>query len=64
VQGATDAARASADIILTSPGLSVVVDAIVISRCIFARMKNFIIYRVACTFQLLLFFFIAVSVLS
>lgn len=64
VQGATDAARASADIILTSPGLSVVVDAIVISRCIFARMKNFIIYRVACTFQLLLFFFIAVLALK
>jgi H+-transporting ATPase len=60
VQGATDAARASADIILTCPGLSVVISAIVISRCIFARMKNFIIYRVACTFQLLLFFFIAV----
>ncbi|KAG5179697.1 H+-exporting ATPase golden alga [Tribonema minus] len=60
VQGATDAARASADIILTSPGLSVVIEAIIISRCIFARMKNFIIYRVACTFQLLLFFFIAV----
>lgn len=60
VQGATDAARASADIILTSPGLSIVVDAIVVSRCIFARMKSFIIYRVACTLQLLIFFFISV----
>ncbi|KAG5186014.1 H+-exporting ATPase golden alga [Tribonema minus] len=63
VQGATDAARASADIVLTSPGLSVVIEAIVISRCIFARMKNFIIYRVACTFQLIVFFFIAVLAL-
>mmetsp|Transcript_24920 Transcript_24920/g.85274 ORF Transcript_24920/g.85274 Transcript_24920/m.85274 type:complete len:958 (-) Transcript_24920:120-2993(-) len=60
VQGATDAARAAADLILTAPGLSVIVDAIVISRAIFQRMKNYVIYRVACTIQLLTFFFIAV----
>ena len=60
VQGATDAARAAADIVLTSPGLSVVIDAITISRCIFQRIQNFVLYRVACTLQLLFFFFIAV----
>merc|ERR1719390_206049 len=60
VEGATDAARAASDLVLTAPGLSVIVDAIVISRCIFQRMKNYVIYRVACTFQLLLFFFFAV----
>jgi len=60
VEGATDAARAAADLVLTAPGLSVIVDAIVVSRCIFQRMKNYVIYRVACTIQLLLFFFIAV----
>ncbi len=60
VQGATDAARAAADIVLTSPGLSVVVDAITIARGIFRRMQNFVIYRVACTLQLLVFFYIAV----
>jgi len=60
VQGATDAARAAADIVLTSPGLSVVIDAITISRCIFQRIQNFVLYRVACTLQLLVFFFIAV----
>ena len=60
VQGATDAARAAADIVLTSPGLSVVIDAITISRCIFQRIRNFVLYRVACTLQLLVFFFIAV----
>jgi H+-transporting ATPase len=60
VQGATDAARAAADLILTAPGLSVIVDAIIISRCIFQRMKNYVIYRVACTIQLLAFFFLAV----
>jgi H+-transporting ATPase len=45
VQGATDAARAAADMVLTEEGLSVIVHAIHISRCIFARMKNFINYR-------------------
>ena len=40
--GATDAARAAADIVLTQPGLSVVIHAIVIARCIFQRVKNFI----------------------
>lgn len=60
VSGATDAARAAADIVLTEPGLSVVIHAIVIARCIFQRVKNFINYRIAATLQLLLFFFIAV----
>jgi H+-transporting ATPase len=59
VQGSTDAARAAADIVLTSPGLSVIIDAIAVSRCIFQRIQNFVIYRVACTLQLLCFFFIA-----
>ena len=60
VQGATDAARAAADIVLTSPGLSIIIEAITISRCIFQRIQNFVLYRVACTLQLLVFFFIAV----
>ncbi|KAI8475078.1 MAG: hypothetical protein J3K34DRAFT_517717 [Monoraphidium minutum] len=63
VQGATDAARAAADMVLTKEGLSVIVHAIVVARCIFARMKNFINYRIACTLQLLLFFFIAIFAL-
>lgn len=60
VQGATDAARAAADIVLTQPGLSTIVHGIVTARCIFQRMKNFINYRIAATLQLLTFFFIAV----
>ena len=60
VAGATDAARAAADIVLTEPGLSVVIHAIVVARCIFQRVKNFINYRIAATMQLLLFFFITV----
>jgi H+-transporting ATPase len=60
VAGATDAARAAADIVLTEEGLGTIIHAIVIAREIFARINNFIVYRVAATLQLLLFFFIAV----
>eukprot|EP00930_Biecheleria_cincta_P039887 TRINITY_DN27371_c0_g1_i1.p1 TRINITY_DN27371_c0_g1~~TRINITY_DN27371_c0_g1_i1.p1 ORF type:complete len:778 (-),score=122.08 TRINITY_DN27371_c0_g1_i1:48-2243(-) len=56
---ATQAAQAASDIVLTQPGLRTVVLAIYTSRKIFQRMKNFVIYRVACTQQLLLFFFIS-----
>ena len=60
VEGATDAAKAAADIVLTEPGLSVIIDAIQRSRKIFQRMRNYAIYRIACTLQLLCFFFFAV----
>jgi len=64
VAGATDAARAASDIVLTQEGLSTIVEGIIISRCIFQRMKNFITYRIAATLQLLVFFFIAVLALK
>lgn len=60
VSGATDAARAAADIVLTEPGLNTVVHAMVVARQIFRRINNFINYRVAATLQLLCFFFVAV----
>ena len=60
VSGSTDAARAAADIILTEEGLSTIIDGILISRCIFVRIRNFITYRISATLQLLIFFFIAV----
>ena len=60
VSGATDAARAAADIVLTEPGLNTVVHAMVVARQIFRRINNFINYRVAATLQLLFFFFVAV----
>eukprot|EP00475_Leptophrys_vorax_P025001 TRINITY_DN3479_c0_g3_i1.p1 TRINITY_DN3479_c0_g3~~TRINITY_DN3479_c0_g3_i1.p1 ORF type:complete len:960 (+),score=272.83 TRINITY_DN3479_c0_g3_i1:233-2881(+) len=59
VQGATDAARAAADIVLTEPGLSTIVHGIITARCVFMRIRNFIIYRISATLQLLFFFFIA-----
>jgi H+-transporting ATPase len=57
VDGATDAAKAAADVVLASPGLFVIIKAVYLSRKIFQRLKNYIIYRVACTTQLLFFFF-------
>ena len=44
VEGATDAARGTADIVLTEPGLSTIVHAIRQSRIIFHRMRNYAIY--------------------
>jgi len=60
VAGATDAARAAADIVLTQEGLSTIILGMEIARQIFARMKSFLTYRIAATLQLLTFFFIAV----
>ena len=55
VQGATDAARAAADVILTAPGLSAVVKAIQNSRQIFERMLSYTTYRIAMTINIMFF---------
>ena len=55
VSGATDAARAAASIVLLTPGLTVIVDAIKESRRIVQRMNSYAIYRVAETLRVLLF---------
>jgi len=55
VSGATDAARAAADIVLLTPGLSVIIDAIQESRKIFQRMNSYAIYRITETIRVLLF---------
>jgi H+-transporting ATPase len=61
VAGATDAAKSAADIVLTKPGLSVIIDAIKESRKIFQRMDNYAIYRIAETIRVL--FFITFSII-
>jgi H+-transporting ATPase len=55
VSGATDAAKSAAAIVLTKPGLSVIIDAIRQSRRIFQRMGNYSIYRISETIRVLLF---------
>ncbi len=62
VSGATDAARAAADIVLLLPGLSVIIDAIRESRKIFQRMLNYSIYRIAETVALLGFLTLAILI--
>ncbi|KAL0756923.1 hypothetical protein Bca101_094591 [Brassica carinata] len=60
VAGATDAARGASDIVLTEPGLSVIVSAVLTSRAIFQRMKNYTIYAVSNTIRIVFgFMFIA-----
>jgi len=55
VSGATDAARAAADLVLTAPGLSVIVTAVEEARKIFERMNSYAIYRVVETLRIMLF---------
>jgi H+-transporting ATPase len=55
VSDATDAARAAAAIVLMTPGLSVIIDAIKESRKIFQRMNSYAIYRITETIRVLLF---------
>jgi H+-transporting ATPase len=55
VSGATDAARAAADLVLTAPGLAVIATAIEEARRIFERMNSYAMYRIAETMRLLLF---------
>jgi len=61
VSDATDAARAAAAIVLLTPGLSVIIDAIKESRRIFQRMNSYAIYRIAETLRVL--FFMTLSIL-
>ncbi|KAL5480944.1 hypothetical protein ACEPAI_9885 [Sanghuangporus weigelae] len=56
VEGATDAARGAADIVLTEPGLSTIVHAIRGSRQIFQRMRNYAIYACAVTIRIVVCF--------
>ena len=64
VSDATDAARAAASIVLLTPGLSVIIDAIKESRKIFQRMNSYAIYRIAETLRVLLFMTLAILVFN
>ena len=64
VSGATDAARAAASIVLMTPGLSVIIDAIKESRKIVQRMNSYAIYRIAETLRVLLFMTLAILIFN
>ncbi|KAG7367336.1 plasma-membrane proton-efflux P-type ATPase [Nitzschia inconspicua] len=54
VEGATDAARNAANLILTEPGLRPIYGAVLESRRIFARIKAYVVYRMAASVILVL----------
>ncbi|KAG7948755.1 hypothetical protein I3843_13G024800 [Carya illinoinensis] len=56
VADSTDAACSASDIVLTEPGLSVIISAVLTSRAIFQRMKNYTIYAVSITIRIVLGF--------
>ena len=62
VSGAADAARAASDIVLLTPGLSVIIDAVKESRKIFQRMNSYATYRIAETIRVLLFMTLSILV--
>ena len=62
VAGATDAAKSAADVVLTKPGLSVIIDAVKESRKIFQRMTNYAIYRINETIRVLAFVTLSIIV--
>ena len=64
VSGATDAARAAADMVLMTPGLSVIIDAVKESRKIFQRMNSYAIYRIAETLRVLLFMTLSILIFN
>ena len=64
VSDATDAARAAAAIVLLTPGLSVIIDAIKESRKIFQRMNSYAIYRIAETLGVLVFMTLSILIFN
>ena len=64
VAGATDAAKSAADIVLTKPGLSIIINAIYESRKIFRRMENYAVYRIAETVRVLIFLALCIIILN
>jgi H+-transporting ATPase len=64
VSGATDAARAAADLILTAPGLSTIVSAVEEARRIFERMNAYAVYRITETIRIMVFMVAAMLTLN
>jgi H+-transporting ATPase len=60
VSDACDAARGAADLVLTEPGLGVIVHAIENARCIFQRMKSYGLFATATTVRIVLSFSILI----
>lgn len=64
VSGATDAAQAAASLVLTAPGLSVIINAVEEARRIFERMNSYAIYRITETIRIMVFVVLAMLVFN
>ncbi|KAF0717301.1 Aste57867_2381 [Aphanomyces stellatus] len=64
IDGATDAAKAAADIVLTKAGLSVLLHGLVLARQICRRIHQHLTYRVASAIHLLVFFTVAIALVD
>ena len=62
VSGATNAARAAASLVLTAPGLSVIIQSVEEARRIFERMSNYATYRITETIRIMFFVVLAMIV--
>ncbi|KMY68672.1 metal ABC transporter ATPase [Desulfocarbo indianensis] len=62
VSGATNAARAAASLVLTAPGLKVIIGAVEQARMIFERMNSYAIYRITETIRIM--FFVVLAMLA
>lgn len=62
VSGATDAARAAADVVLTDKGLTVITSAIEEARRIFERMTSYATFRIAETVRVLVFMTLSILI--
>jgi len=64
VSGATNAAQAAAALVLTDPGLSVIIHAVEEARRIFERMNSYAIYRITETIRIMFFVVLAMIVFN
>ncbi|MEJ2634122.1 MAG: plasma-membrane proton-efflux P-type ATPase [Calditrichia bacterium] len=64
VSGATNAAQAAASLVLTAPGLSVIIRAVEEARRIFERMNSYAIYRITETIRIMFFVVLAMIVFN
>ena len=64
VEGASDAARAAADVVFLGEGLSTIITAIKVARQIFHRMKAYIQYRISLCLHLEIYLMLSIIILD
>jgi H+-transporting ATPase len=64
VSGATAAARTAASLVLTAPGLAVIIQAVEEARRIFERMNSYATYRITETVRIMVFMVLAMIVFN